>query len=399
MQILKTCLNFYILNPGQKKMSHAAEIIKNNQPKIMDTWQDRVLEQIPAAKASSNLALRNQLPNVLDDISEILTRHHDYLQIDQNEEYEGIIKNSLDHGRHRATSSNYTVKQILEEYVIFHRVLTDLLMEHKAYDEEVGIVLKYTLETAMLTSASSFSDSLQEMREKLIGTLAHDIRNPISTAYFALDIIHPNDDEERVYNLKKMGLRSLKKSLELVESLLDAISVKAGEGITLNFEKIDLAKEVKWVANEASEIYTNEIIFKSDKGEISGVFDGTAIRRIVENLVTNAVKHGSRNSPITIEIQDRDEEVVIQVHNYGEAITEENQSDIFKFLNRGNKSQDSGLESWGMGLTLVKTVAVAHGGKVLLNSTDKDGTTFSIYLKKTSNKPGKVRTRLNYAES
>ena len=151
-------------------MKTAADIIKTNSNRIMKSWEDRVIKVIPAAQDSSNLALRNQLPNVLDDISEILSRYNGFLEIENNEKYDEIIKNSLDHGRHRATSSHYTVRQILEEYVIFHRVLTDLLVKNDVYTKEVGIVLKYTLETAMLTSASSFTDSLQEMREKLVGT-------------------------------------------------------------------------------------------------------------------------------------------------------------------------------------------------------------------------------------
>lgn len=380
-------------------MRLASEIIKKNSTSIMEEWEIRVKKEIPAALNSSNLALRNQLPNVLEDIAEIMDRYDGFFEVEKDEKYEEILKNSLDHGRHRATSSHYTVKQILQEYVIFHRVLTEVLMQNEVYTKEVGIILKYTLETAMLTSASSFSDSLQEMREKLIGTLAHDIRNPISAAYFALDIIKPDDEVERIENLKKMGLRSLKKSLDLVEGLLDAISVKAGEGITLNFAEINIVKEISWVANEASEIYTNEIIFKSNKNKIEGIFDGTAIRRVVENLVTNAVKYGNRNSPVSIILEDSEDEVLIQVHNDGEAISEANQTDIFKFLDRGKEPQNSGLESWGMGLTLVKSVAKAHGGKVDLDSNNANGTTFSIYLMKHINKPGKVRTELNYSEN
>lgn len=365
----------------------------------MEEWEKRVKKEIPAALDSSNLALRNQLPNVLGDIADIMDRYDCFFEVEKDEKYEEILKNSLDHGRHRATSSHYTVKQILQEYLIFHRVLTEILIQNEVYTKEVGIILKYTLETAMLTSASSFSDSLQEMREKLIGTLAHDIRNPISAAYFALDIIKPSDEIERIENLKKMGLRSLKKSLDLVEGLLDAISVKAGEGITLNFAEINIVEEISWVVKESSEIYANEIIFKSNKDKIEGIFDGTAIRRVVENLVTNAVKYGNRNSPVSIVLEDRDSEVLIQVHNVGEAITEVNQIDIFQFLNRGKEPQNSGLESWGMGLTLVKSVAKAHGGKVDLSSNNENGTTFSIYLKKYVNKPGKVRTELNYSEN
>ena len=380
-------------------MKTAADIIRANSNRIMESWEDHVKKEIPAAEISSNLALRNQLPNVLEDISEILSRYDGFLEIERDEKYHEIIKNSLDHGRHRATSSHYTVKQILQEYVIFHRVLTEVLEENDVYSKEVGIVLKYTLETAMLTSASSFSDSLQEMREKLIGALAHDIRNPISAAYFALDIIDPEDDKERIKSLKLMGLGSLKKSLQLVEGLLDAISIKAGEGITLNFESIDIVEEIKWVCDEANQIYLNDVILNSNTDESQGVFDGTAIRRVVENLVTNAIKYGARDEPIKVILEDSHEEIVIKVHNQGESIDEAYQNEIFEFLKRGKENNNTNLESWGMGLTIVKSVAHAHGGKVDLKSNDDHGTTFSLSLKKNHNKPGKVRTKLNYSEN
>ena len=196
-----------------------------------------------------------------------------------------------------------------------------------------------------------------------------------------------------------MGLRSLKKSLELVDGLLDAISVKAGEGLTLNFSQVDIVKEMRWVYKEAAEIYNNEIEFESDEREIVGVFDGTAIRRVVENLVTNAVKHGKRNSKIRMALENKKEEVVIKVHNIGDPIDESSQSKIFGFLNRGNNSTNTDLEGWGMGLTLVKSVAYAHGGKVNLESTKEKGTTFSISLKKRYNRPGKLRTQLDFLEN
>jgi len=381
------------------KMTLASAILEKNSSQIMNIWEERVLGQIPAAQSSSNLALRNQLPNVLEDIAEIIDRYDNIQEIEKFEQFEEIIQNSLEHGRHRATSSHYTVKQILQEYIIFHRVLTETLIKEEAYTENVGIVLKYTMETAMLNSAGSFSESLQEMREKLIGTLAHDVRNPISTAYFAFDILKVTNDKERQEKLITMGMRSLKKSLELVEGLLDAISVKAGEGIMLNFADTDIVKEIKWVANEASEIYTKEISFHTEANSMRGIFDGTAIRRVVENLVTNAMKYGTPDTPVKIQLEEVESSVIIKVHNHGKAIDIENQSDIFNFLNRGKGSHDSGLESWGMGLTLVKSVANAHGGKVDLQSTDEEGTTFTITLQKEFNEPGKVRTELNYSEN
>lgn len=380
-------------------MSRAAEILKTRGADIFQNWEVSVKKEIPASQISSNLALRNQLPNLLDRISDIILRYEGETRISEHEKFEEVIKDSLDHGRHRATTSHYTVKQILSEYVVFHRVVTEMLIDNKAYSKEVGIILKYTIETAMLHSAGSFTESLQEMREKLVGTLAHDIRTPISAAYFALDMMPKIDCEKKNEDLRKMGLKSLKKSLELLEGLLDAISIQAGEGITLDFSEINIVKEIKWVHTEASQIFSNEILFECDRKKITGVFDGTAVRRVVENLVTNAVKYGAAKSPVTLMVKDAGEEVVIGVHNFGKPIHEAHQSQIFHFLNRGHKKHLKGLESWGMGLTLVKSVARGHGGRITLESNEETGTTFSLILNKKSNAPGKFRTELNFPEN
>ncbi len=382
-------------------MKKAAEIIRNQGAVIIETWERKVKNEISAAHSTSTLALRNQLPKVLEDISFILDRYEGTDGLEDDENFHEIIQNSLDHGRHRATSSHYTVKQILQEYIVFHKVLTETLVSNDVYSSQVGIVLKYTLETAMLNSAGSFSDSLQEMREKLIGTLAHDLRNPISTAHFALDMIkHYRDDEKRFDDMRQMGLKSLKKSTELLEGLLDAITVKAGEGITLNFDEVDLLDDISWVYDEASEIYTNKINFnKKEADSLKGVFDGTAVRRVVENLVTNAIKYGAREKPVTITVEDSDKDIRVSVHNYGNPIAKKDQENIFEFLNRSSERNSGNLDSWGMGLTLVKTVANAHGGKLMLNSNEKEGTTFTLILDKFSHKPGKIRTELNFSEN
>lgn len=373
-------------------------VLRENKAQLISVWEQKIREEIPASRSSSDLVLRNQLPNLIDDLADIFERYEGLSEIKTQDEFEEIVKNSLEHGRHRAASSNYTVKQVLQEYIIFHRTITEFLLEENLYTTEVGIILKYSLETAMLTSASSFTDSLQEMRQKLVGTLAHDIRTPITAAHFALDILDPQIDETRFLKLKNMGLKSLQKALSLLENILDSISVRAGEGMSLTFQKTDIVKELRWVFNEANEVFSNRMVFESDKEEIYGIFDGTAIRRIMENLVTNAVKYGAGDKAIKIRVEDHENSVILSVHNYGNPIPKDEQENIFDFLKRTTKDQSTELESWGMGLTLVKSVAKAHGGDVELISNQEEGTTFYITLLKYANEPGKVRTELNYVD-
>lgn len=377
-------------------MNLAAKCLRDNNDLIIRAWEKRVQSEISASKDTPSLILRNQLPHVLEDISEIMDKYADFEDIRCNEQFLEIIDNSLDHGRHRATTANYTVSGILKEYLVFHQVLTDVLKQHKVYSEETGIILMFTIETAMINSAEGFNTSLNEMKEKLVGTLAHDIRNPISAAYLALNMIDSGAEPERLRKVKKMAVKSLDHSIKLIEGLLDAIKVEAGEGITMNFSTVNIIEDVKWVVNEASMIFPNKITLNASTPKVMGVFDGTAIRRVLENLVTNAVKYGEVDSEIFIDVEDTSQHVFITVKNFGTPISEEKQMKIFEFLQSEPADKSKGLKSWGMGLSLVKIVTEAHGGMVEVTSKEGDGTAFKITLGKFDNEPGKVKSQINY---
>lgn len=378
-------------------MKSTAAIISDKKHEIINLWEEAVRKEISASRITESLVLRDHLPNFLEDISMIMMYHEKNEVIQEQRIYDEIRKISLDHGRHRAASASYTVEQIVKEYMVLHRIMISYLLSKGEFTLEASIFISHAIETSMSHSAGSFTKSLQEMREKLVGTLAHDIRNPISAAYLAVDMMKHEDGPERFLKIRSMTLKSLRRSVELLEGLLDAIRVKAGEGITLDFAHWDIYEQLQTVHEEAIEIYSNDVNFKCNDEKIVGVFDPSAVKRAVENLVTNAVKYGDQSKPITITVENAPEIVAIKVHNYGNPIDPANQESIFNFLHRGPDESQVEVESWGMGLTLVKIVAEAHGGKAELESDSSNGTTFSIYLRKNANKPGRVKSRLNFS--
>lgn len=379
-------------------MRKAAGIIREDKAKILDQWEEAVNSEIQASKATTTLVLRNILPRILDSLGDILEQQEGKEDLTASENYEDVIKESIGHGRHRATSEHYTSKRIIREYIVLHRVLINILEKRKAYSVNVGVVVSFTMETSLAYSIDSFSHSLHDMRVKLTGTLAHDIRNPLSAAFLGIDVIKYKDGEERFIKIKDMVRKNLRRSLDLLEGLMDAITVNSGEGISLTFTESNVVEDVKLVCWEASESFHNPIRLDCEKENISGVFDATAIRRLLENLMTNAVKYGSRDSPITVSLKEQNDEVFLKVHNHGSFISPEQRENIFEFLNREHDNAKEGLKSWGIGLTFVKMAAEAHGGRVELQSDEqKQETSFTVTLHKNANSPGKKRVKLNYA--
>ncbi len=376
-------------------MKKTARLLKSKHDEILSLWEKEVLEQILAAPSTNKIALHDHVPNILDDIISIMNSHENTDHYLSDEKIQEIKQNSLEHGRHRATSPNYTVDQIIQEYMIFNNVIIRVLHSNNITEESLFHLIKSSIDKAMLNSVSSFTESIQEMQNKLIGTLAHDIRNPLAAARMAIEMINYEAGEERLEKVKRMSYNSVNKAIDLIEGLLDSITVKAGEGIMLSFSELDIMEDIITVHNEACDVFSEEIILENENPSIKGIFDATAIRRLLENLITNGVKYGEPNKALTIKVIDEKDWLNLSVHNSGEPIPIEKQEGIFTFLNHGKQAREKKLKSYGIGLTLVKMVAEAHGGTVLLRSEEGFGTEFKIRLHKFSNVPGKTRTLLN----
>jgi signal transduction histidine kinase len=376
-------------------MKYAAQVLKNEKEKIVNTWIDRIREDVSATRVTSRIVLRDHVPHLLDDIVRVMERFENFDVVEEEMIYKEIFESSVEHGRHRATSQGYSLGQILREYILLDKVITAVLLESKAFSKEVGMVIKYSIENAMLYSGIAFTDYLQEMRQKLLALVAHDMRNPISAALFALKMMKHEDGPERFEKIKGMGVNSLSRSLDLIENLLDSITIEAGEGMVFTFSEQNLAEFITSVHQEATESYSNAIELRCEDKEITGVFDGTMVRRVLENFISNAVKYGRPDGTVIVSCKNLEETVEISVHNEGDPIPPERQQAIFDFLNTAKGESPQGLKSRGMGLSLVKAVAEAHSGELHVESNEAEGTTFSIRLHKYSNEPGRLRAAMN----
>jgi signal transduction histidine kinase len=101
---------------------------------------------------------------------------------------------------------------------------------------------------------------------------------------------------------------------------------------------------------------------------------------MIENLLANAIKYGSKSDPVTLELKHDDNTVKISVRNFGNPISNEDQKTIFDPFYRISNPQSTSLEGWGIGLTLVRGLARAHGGDISVTSSLESGTCFTISL-------------------
>lgn len=247
--------------------------------------------------------------------------------------------------------------------------------------ERLAVHLENARLFAALNDKIELLDVEKALRERFVATLAHDLRGPLTAARLAADLLmeQPSSLDER-RDLAIRIVRGIDRVDRMVRDLLDANRIRAGERLPLRLDTCDLVAVVDRVAEEARTMHGDRFVVQTDEHAILGIWSEDELHRALWNLVTNAVKYGAPKQPIVIAVGQRDQRVRISVHNAGTPIPMTEQAHIFDAYARARAANAGTRAGWGLGLTLVRGVAEAHGGQVSVASDLESGTTFTIEL-------------------
>jgi signal transduction histidine kinase len=118
-------------------------------------------------------------------------------------------------------------------------------------------------------------------------------------------------------------------------------------------------------------------------GATHGSYDASRIKQVLSNLVINAAKYGDLGGPIQVHLRGHSSEVHLSVENSGLSIPKEEMQFLFEPLRRSaHADPQAERESLGLGLFIVRQIALAHGGSVTVESAE-GRTRFTVTLPKT----------------
>jgi PAS domain S-box-containing protein len=224
--------------------------------------------------------------------------------------------------------------------------------------------------------------SEKNMRERFVSALTHDLRTPLTAARMTAELLTKDArTEEGVRKRAGRIVEFIDRTDRMIRDLLDANRINAGQEMSLQLDSCDLVKLCESARVELLALYGERIPMNHPR-EILGYWDERGLRRAVENLVNNAVKYGSADTPVTVNLKEKNGWVEISVHNQGNPISEADQATLFRQFHRSEAANSGDQIGWGIGLTLVRGVAEAHGGRATVESSREKGTTFYIIIPK-----------------
>lgn len=212
--------------------------------------------------------------------------------------------------------------------------------------------------------------------QMFVSSLTHDLKVPLSVARLNMEMAKRISTEEQVTTRITKSLAQIERLEQMINDLLDVSLLQAGKSLPIHIQFIDLCKIAVEVVESMKFLHGDH--FKlSCPDNLYGYWCPKGMRRLFENLITNAVKHGEKDSPITISLEDLGESISLQFSNQGPAMPPSTKNCIFDPYIRLQQKR----EGWGLGLATVKEIVKMHRGAIDVQSKE-NVTTFEIKLPK-----------------
>lgn len=218
----------------------------------------------------------------------------------------------------------------------------------------------------------------QQRRRQLefLAGVAHDLRTPLAALKLQVQAIERQAAPVTPERLRLLD-RQLDRLARMVGDLLDATRIESGH-LELTPADVDLRQ----VARAVVELYapttqTHQVTLSCPEGAVRVRGDGLRLEQVVSNLVSNAIKFAPDGGPVEVSVAARGEEAEVAVSDRGVGIRPEDVDDVFLPFRRRAAAVAPGA---GLGLSIVRRIVAAHGGRVEVESAPGVGSTFRVRL-------------------
>lgn len=394
LQLLIVMSN-YPINSTRHKTAKLLTSLKEN---ILQEWEKKTRYHIPAAKNESQLVLRNSLPQLLDLIIENLVGNEFKNQSKKKDEFPD------GHAESRANQPEYTLTQVINEYLILRSVIVEILEFKGPVDSQSLKIIHECLDKGILDSAVRYTEleaanlaklkkieadkieaeRANEAKSSFLANMSHEIRTPLGAIMGFVELLHNAElSQNEIAEYLKIIDRNSTHLLRIIDDILDLAKVESGKMVIekIKFSLYDFLSEFSsLISFKAHENAINfEFIAKTPLPEFI-ISDPTRLRQILTNMIGNAIKF-TEQGRVELSVEFSNQNLTFNVKDTGRGISPEQRPKLFQVFSQADSSTTRKYGGTGLGLVLTKKICQAFGGDFkLVESEIGKGSTFEANI-------------------
>ncbi|HIK57211.1 MAG TPA: GAF domain-containing protein [Synechococcales cyanobacterium M55_K2018_004] len=259
------------------------------------------------------------------------------------------------------------------------------VQQAKLYEQvralNAGLERQVQKRTAQLRQKMEELQELNDLKDEFLNAFSHDVKTPIMGISLVLNnLLNQTGDTISVNRsiLERMA-QSSNNQLQLITSMLEAHSAET-KGISLHYELVQLSQLIQSIVEDLDPLFTKdqatlENLVPPDLPLVNA--DPIQLRRVFENLLTNALNHNPPGVHIRLNATVQEDVIRLTIEDDGMGMPPEMCDRLFQRYVRGPKSRHTGI---GLGLYLCRQIITAHGGQIGVTSTPGQGSIFWLTL-------------------
>ena len=272
---------------------------------------------------------------------------------------------------------------ILLDFPASTHILTDDTRFINAFS--IALIVLITFLFAFSIRALWVQRKLDEMKTDFINNMTHEIKTPIATISLACEMLRDETvscDAGQRRNFLNIISDENRRMRVLIETLLQSAKMSS-KRVSLNLTELDLCQ----VAADAAESFhltmeNRHGTLVTDLQPVTGTLyaDELHLTNMLHNLIDNAIKYSSSEPYVRVSTASEQDYAVLRVEDHGIGIAKQDQAHIFEKFYRVSTGDVHDVKGFGIGLNYVSQVVALHHGRISLDSTPGQGTTFTIQL-------------------
>ena len=260
----------------------------------------------------------------------------------------------------------------------------DVRITPQGKDEMAELARKFNEMTAQLQAAELQQRKLDELKRDLIAWVSHDLQTPLASMRVIVEalvdgVVPDAETEQRYLVTIQKDIRELS---ELIDDLFQMTQLDAG-GLVLDLNPSSLVDLLSDTLENFHAVATRQGVDMTASmapGLDIVYMDTRRIGRVLNNLISNALRHTSSGGSVQVLAERAGDTVKVKVIDSGEGIAPADLPYVFDRFYRGEKSRNRQTGGAGLGLAIARGIVEAHGGEITVESNLGQGSTFTFTL-------------------